>query len=334
MGPRFLRTVLACVLGSYWVMGGGVIWQTGSVRLTNHVSAASLPESSELPSSSIGIPPYKLIRRPAIAPIPLPPPTPTSPSVSINTPHSLIRRPSVAPAPSLPPPATTSLSSVNVPGKLIRRPPAGSTSATAPASAATTTSVRAPQIASATVNGGIPTATPPTGASATANTKSKNAAQAPIAIGSVTAPIFAPLFQSTLASTLVNQAASASVGQLSAAAQPGADPASYSRKLTQRSEVQAILRPPPLPPPPPPLGTVTLTWDASISSDVAGYNVYVFTSNDVDKALCIPPINVGNVTGPQDIDLPLGQTYFFAVTAYDTSGNESDLSNEASHSLI
>lgn len=69
---------------------------------------------------------------------------------------------------------------------------------------------------------------------------------------------------------------------------------------------------------------VTLEWEAS-SGDVAGYNVYQGTSSrDYDVTL-----DVGNWNSVTIADLEDGEAYYFAVTAYDTDGNESGYSNEA-----
>lgn len=69
-----------------------------------------------------------------------------------------------------------------------------------------------------------------------------------------------------------------------------------------------------------------LTWTASTSADVAGYNVYY--QEDADPTYDSPGVNVGNVT---TITLPLeGQTpvegeFFYGISAYDAKGNESDI---------
>ncbi len=73
-------------------------------------------------------------------------------------------------------------------------------------------------------------------------------------------------------------------------------------------------------------GGVTLTWDANTEGDLAGYRVYVGSASGQYG----PPIDVGNVTNYTVTNLSEGQTYFFALTAYDTSGNESGFSNEVS----
>jgi len=80
-------------------------------------------------------------------------------------------------------------------------------------------------------------------------------------------------------------------------------------------------------------GTVKyrLVWDANTESDLAGYKGYWSTAtatyNDTDS------LNVGNVTEcPLENLLLVDQTkYYFVVTAYDTSNNESDFSKEVSH---
>ena len=97
--------------------------------------------------------------------------------------------------------------------------------------------------------------------------------------------------------------------------------------------------PPPSPtgstttPPPPPsgtaTGTVTVAWTANSESDLRGYRVYVGTRSGVRSQ----SFDVGNVTSTR-LTLPLGSTYWFSVTAYDSSGNESSPSGEISRSLF
>ncbi len=96
--------------------------------------------------------------------------------------------------------------------------------------------------------------------------------------------------------------------------------------------------PPPIgsitpPPPPPPsgtgTGTVTVMWNANSEADLKGYRVYVGTSSGARSQV----FDVGNVTSTR-LTLPLGSTYFFVVTAYDTSGNESSPSGELSRSVF
>ena len=96
--------------------------------------------------------------------------------------------------------------------------------------------------------------------------------------------------------------------------------------------------PPPTPiggttPPPPPsgtgTGTVTVMWTANSEADLKGYRVYVGTQSGVRSQT----FDVGNVTSAR-LTLPLGSTYWFSVTAYDNTGNESSPSGEISKSLF
>lgn len=74
-------------------------------------------------------------------------------------------------------------------------------------------------------------------------------------------------------------------------------------------------------------GRAVLTWEANTEADLAGYKVYTGTASGEYG----PPIDVGLTATPQSpthtIELADG-TYYFAVTAYDDSGNESGYSNE------
>ncbi len=76
--------------------------------------------------------------------------------------------------------------------------------------------------------------------------------------------------------------------------------------------------------------TTTLSWDApsqnsdgSTLSDLAGYVIYLGVNPDVYTQ----QTDVGNVTSYVLNDIAYDTTYYIAVTAYDTSGNESDYSN-------
>ena len=83
-------------------------------------------------------------------------------------------------------------------------------------------------------------------------------------------------------------------------------------------------------------GTATLSWDDPTTNadgtpltDLAGYKVYYgnFSGNYSQN------MNVDNVTTYTVNNLTDGLTYYFAVTAYDTSGNESGYSNELSKTI-
>ena len=104
------------------------------------------------------------------------------------------------------------------------------------------------------------------------------------------------------------------------------------------------------PPPPPPTPTTplpvattptpvapttasaTISWNANSESDLAGYRVYVGTRSGVYGFA--GPFEVTNRTSFTITNLPIGATYFFAVSAFDKSGNESAKSAEVSKSLF
>jgi hypothetical protein len=99
--------------------------------------------------------------------------------------------------------------------------------------------------------------------------------------------------------------------------------------------------PPPSPPAPLPVATTsttstitsaTVSWTANSEADLAGYRVYVGTrSGSYGFA---GPFEVSNRTSFTVTNLPVGTTYFFAVSAFDKSGNESAKSAEISKSLF
>lgn len=90
--------------------------------------------------------------------------------------------------------------------------------------------------------------------------------------------------------------------------------------------------PPPTPPPPPGTGSATLSWTLNSEPDLAGYKVYVGTAAGL-YTYPGSPFVVG-LTGSYTITgLPVGQTYFFAISAFDSSGGESGLSSEVSKSI-
>ncbi len=81
---------------------------------------------------------------------------------------------------------------------------------------------------------------------------------------------------------------------------------------------------------------VTLSWtppttnaDATPLTDLAGYKVYFGTSSGSYSQSA----DAGNVTSYTWGNLAAGTPYYFTITAYDTSGNESSFSNEVSKTL-
>lgn len=89
---------------------------------------------------------------------------------------------------------------------------------------------------------------------------------------------------------------------------------------------------------------LTFNWEQTISTDFAGWNLYMkadSTGNgdlaNYTKVMTIPYSGSEEVTYEQDFDLnsPDGEvhTYYFVLTAFDTSDNESDASNEVDASI-
>jgi fibronectin type 3 domain-containing protein len=74
----------------------------------------------------------------------------------------------------------------------------------------------------------------------------------------------------------------------------------------------------------------TLAWDPNTESDLAGYRIHYGTASGSYTV----HTDVHNVTTYSLTDLKEGQLYYFAVTAYDTAGNESGYSNEVSYSIV
>jgi sulfur relay (sulfurtransferase) complex TusBCD TusD component (DsrE family) len=75
--------------------------------------------------------------------------------------------------------------------------------------------------------------------------------------------------------------------------------------------------------------SVTLAWDPSPDSAIAGYRLY----EGVASGTYTNVIDVRNATSATVSNLVNGVTYFFAVTAYDTNGQESDFSDEISYTV-
>ncbi len=66
-------------------------------------------------------------------------------------------------------------------------------------------------------------------------------------------------------------------------------------------------------------GGVTLAWNANSESDLAGYKIHIgLTSGNYDTVIDVENVIRHTVTG-----LTVGETYFFALTAYDNWNNES-----------
>ena len=70
--------------------------------------------------------------------------------------------------------------------------------------------------------------------------------------------------------------------------------------------------------------TITVSWNANTESDLSGYKIYYGTSSGSYD----DEVDVGNTTSFSINNLVVGTTYYFVVTAYDFSGNESGFSKE------
>ena len=73
--------------------------------------------------------------------------------------------------------------------------------------------------------------------------------------------------------------------------------------------------------------SVSLAWDPSPDSAVAGYTVHYGDASGAYPS----GLDVGKGTSAEIPGLQDGTVYYFAVTAYDSSGVESSYSNEVSH---
>jgi hypothetical protein len=74
---------------------------------------------------------------------------------------------------------------------------------------------------------------------------------------------------------------------------------------------------------------VNLAWDASVSTGVTGYRFYIGTAPGVYTT----NINVGNVLLYTALNLTPGQRYYFSVTAYDVSNQQSAYATELAYTV-
>ena len=75
--------------------------------------------------------------------------------------------------------------------------------------------------------------------------------------------------------------------------------------------------------------SVSLSWNPNTEIDLAGYKIHYGTAS----GSYTNSVDVGNVTTCTVPNLTAGQTYYFAATAYDTSGSESGYSNQVSYTI-
>ena len=104
-----------------------------------------------------------------------------------------------------------------------------------------------------------------------------------------------------------------------------------SRKAVPPPPPSSTSPPPPSSTPPPPSTAVSavVAWDPNTEADLMGYKLYVGSSSGVYGSA----IDVGNFTDYEVRNLEPGRTFYFSVTAYDLSGNESAHSDEISNVL-
>lgn len=76
-----------------------------------------------------------------------------------------------------------------------------------------------------------------------------------------------------------------------------------------------------------PAGSLTLSWYASASTDVIGYDVYYGTNSGNYPYM----FNAGNATSATITNLSAGVPYYFAATAYDANNDQSAYSAEISY---
>jgi hypothetical protein len=76
--------------------------------------------------------------------------------------------------------------------------------------------------------------------------------------------------------------------------------------------------------------SVTLVWNPSSDPNVTGYNIYHGPASRVYTNR----VDVGGATNATVDGLDLGATYFFAATAYNLLGMESDYSSEVSYRYV
>jgi len=78
--------------------------------------------------------------------------------------------------------------------------------------------------------------------------------------------------------------------------------------------------------------SAVLTWNASTGPNIASYRVYQSTTSGV-YAGASATVGAGALTYTA-AGLQVGNTYYFRLTAVDTSGNESQPSNKVSKSIF
>jgi len=80
-------------------------------------------------------------------------------------------------------------------------------------------------------------------------------------------------------------------------------------------------------------GGITLSWDLNTDSDLKGYNLYIGTQSGIYDSPNSPTFIDKAFNSTLVTNLTEGTTYYFALTAVDYSGNESEPSDEVSKDI-
>jgi len=75
---------------------------------------------------------------------------------------------------------------------------------------------------------------------------------------------------------------------------------------------------------------VSLAWTANAEGDLQGYRIYYGTQPGTYQQARGTGLSAGASTQYKVTGLLRGTVYYFAITAFDGSGNESSYSNEVS----
>lgn len=78
--------------------------------------------------------------------------------------------------------------------------------------------------------------------------------------------------------------------------------------------------------------TISVWWDPNKEADIKGYRVYICPTNPCVKASAVMK---ADILHPQTaVQITVDASGFVAATAYDTTGNESGLSNTLPFTII
>jgi hypothetical protein len=332
--PRFQLAVLAAILCQ----------SLHSVAMPTIISAAeqeppprhsliqrSAAESASLPATTQGtilqpsgtepthiaspIEPHK----PSLSISPAPIPTPQHRTLTKRPPIATITAP---PTPSHTPPAASVSGIADGQATQATADTAKSTTPSATTPIAKTTAAAPPGVTST-----ASTAVAPTGSSPLAGAAGVHSAAS---AGSGSAP--SPSGSRSASNVLKNSAITSLLQPSTPVVTTPPSPPPSSNPPSTPPSTPPSAPPPPPPPSSPSTANVTLTWTANVELDLAGYKIYVGT-NSGTYSLPGSPFVAGKVTSYTISNLPKGQTYYFAISAYDNAGNESVLSAEVSKTL-